>query len=1032
MPLSATRKKQLFEQAIRDLSKLNGLYTADDLAARISLNAVARNSDEQQKYLINLNTEEETQIIQTFINTSDGAFFIGDLVDELDRKLSENDELRKKVNQVFEIYHTSETQKKYYKDSTRPTILDALGYGSGGSGQSMINASPYPSKISPNLSVILSNSHRVSPTNKNINAVTLFLNSIPNVEIARCVPYVDVNLYISKPPKNERTKQIQTISLPRFLLGAQPVDDNTPLDAMVISNTIEGSVASANPKSELYTVAGMELFTAPQTLVNADLTIDPETRSNAVLDKFRPFVSLNSISINVAPSTGTMSYKTGTMELVLHDRSRMAEIADFIRPDLYGTNEISIEYGWIHPDGESESDIRNPYGDLINGLRLKEKYMIVNSSFGLNDSGSITITLQLAMRGGPEMSTEIISSDAESVNSVLKEIEALQSLVAEYRARAFGNDQGYQTKEIRGIQILDAAQDAINYTNFSQDLREALSEFRSEMSKTSNPSVQKIIDLIDQLYGGVTKGKRSSYTATGKTSDNKETLQTQLRNSIIESMQRKIAKLTTTDDPFYIPPPGRNTISRNVGGRNIENGSKKEQKQIDEIRSIYNPPKGFDTGSSSLAKILLLFVGEPLANTQKFDDIQFVFYPFNSYAGYASQINIGNFVVDNEFFAENFVRWRLETIGRSANINLKDFMDFVISTIVEDPAALSYGLSEGGNHLFKRTIIDTNGKTVGTETIDNPVTHNERINRILSGITPDGSFKMPQVEFYLECVPKKIVPKDNEVLTDESGETILRIHIFDRQASSYDTVGSLLANARDSEIASVGNIPQAPRVEDGASGASGNPEVVASRARLHNLFLETAKAYKIIEKIERKSGDNQGSDGDEKIPDTWRIVGGAARIREFLYNTTPYVIYGAAGSTIIGGNLSSMQDAALSTVNLLRSFHRTELEPNGENPGGLPMRIIPTELNLISMGCPFIEFAQQFFVDFNTGTTADNIYFVTGISHKLSPGSFTTDIKLAPGDAYGKYESIVSRARTAQKVLEDIKNNPDSIGEVQS
>lgn len=73
MPLSATRKKQLFEQAIRDLSKLNGLYTADDLAARISLNAVARNSDEQQKYLINLNTEEETQIIQTFINTSDGV-----------------------------------------------------------------------------------------------------------------------------------------------------------------------------------------------------------------------------------------------------------------------------------------------------------------------------------------------------------------------------------------------------------------------------------------------------------------------------------------------------------------------------------------------------------------------------------------------------------------------------------------------------------------------------------------------------------------------------------------------------------------------------------------------------------------------------------------------------------------------------------------------------------------------------------------------------------------------------------------------
>ena len=77
--------------------------------------------------------------------------------------------------------------------------------------------------------------------------------------------------------------------------------------------------------------------------------------------------------------------------------------------------------------------------------------------------------------------------------------------------------------------------------------------------------------------------------------------------------------------------------------------------------------------------------------------------------------------------------------------------------------------------------------------------------------------------------------------------------------------------------------------------------------------------------------------------------------------------------------------------------------------------IIPCELSVNSLGCNLIDFAQQFFIDFNTGTTADNIYIVNGISHKFEPGSFTTDIKFVPIDAYGKYSSYsdaVNRAST--------------------
>ena len=86
------------------------------------------------------------------------------------------------------------------------------------------------------------------------------------------------------------------------------------------------------------------------------------------------------------------------------------------------------------------------------------------------------------------------------------------------------------------------------------------------------------------------------------------------------------------------------------------------------------------------------------------------------------------------------------------------------------------------------------------------------------------------------------------------------------------------------------------------------------------------------------------------------------------------------------------------------------------------MRIIPTTLNLTTQGCPLIHFAQQYFVDFNTGTTADNIYGVTGITHSFSQGEFTTGIKFAPMDAYGRYIGVIDQVRNAQAVLQDIED----------
>lgn len=86
------------------------------------------------------------------------------------------------------------------------------------------------------------------------------------------------------------------------------------------------------------------------------------------------------------------------------------------------------------------------------------------------------------------------------------------------------------------------------------------------------------------------------------------------------------------------------------------------------------------------------------------------------------------------------------------------------------------------------------------------------------------------------------------------------------------------------------------------------------------------------------------------------------------------------------------------------------------------MRIIPTELSMETFGCPLLVYTQQFFIDFQTGTSADNIYGITGISHRISDGQFTTSLKFAPFDAYGRYDSFMNRVFNASRVLEDIEN----------
>ena len=117
-----------------------------------------------------------------------------------------------------------------------------------------------------------------------------------------------------------------------------------------------------------------------------------------------------------------------------------------------------------------------------------------------------------------------------------------------------------------------------------------------------------------------------------------------------------------------------------------------------------------------------------------------------------------------------------------------------------------------------------------------------------------------------------------------------------------------------------------------------------------------------------------------------------------------------------------MNNSKLATINMQRSGLGGGTTAQGSRDAGLPLQTAPTQLSLTTLGCPIMSYGQYFFVDFGTGTTVDNQYVVSGISHTISQGKFETKLKCTQVDAFGKY---ISTFQSIEKSLAAMAETED-------
>lgn len=1030
-----------YYRAVEKLSSYFGVLSSSDLSTAIALEQFRGIRPERNSLENPIQpSRTEAKLVDLIINTREGALPI---IDEIPNRGA-----RGTRGQI--IRGTVRTPLTEYPESSRNDLYTALQY------YSRSNTSPqenleqqianfailhHSSKLNENgtfsiadigemlnkqdddfiakkLSAIEIFSPNISPAAKDTEGLSILLNGIPNLELARLIPYLDVKFMFGK-SATDFDGNLSAPSIFKFLEGSIKVRDNSTLALLTRGNQQEGIIQGATNQTGQLALAGMELFTSPQTMVNAD-TPNPRynklssgnseyaLRSTSVLDKFRPFMSFKQLTIDVAPSIGLFSFKTAKMEFVLHDRSRLHEISDLVKPDLYGTTELMIEYGWSHPDGIEQ---QNYYADLYNSTRTKEKYGIKNVQFAFTETGEVNITLELFTKGGSDIYTSNIATTSEATRQSITRIQELSDIISRFR-QSIPNQSGNTNREIRGIQALDAASDVQSNIRLTPDIINQVRQLKQSLGPLSarNRDVSTLLDSLTSLFQGINQTRTSRNTVPA----NRTSALEQLSNSIQADLRSQFVILKDGYDPFY--PIGFELPSRRIQGAPVRRpsetfrrvlrngqGANQRQQQVPGQNISQALLNEYNNEQVSLGKLLMTFIGQPLAATGKYDEVQFIFYPFNNYSGYARFLHTGQFMIDLRYLMEQYFRFRMESTSRAANLSLNDFMGFLQSTIIDDPAAPVYGIDD-----FYEKTLDRNTNQQQTTARFDAVRLQTEISERLRNITPDGSFKQPTIDLYIESVPRKnINPETMEEAIDNS-KTILRIHVYDKQASQYEGLGNILEIARDNALSAFSTIT--------TDSTNTNSRIGQQQKQQVKQIIDSAVNNGLIQRINpsRTELNNNGT------YTYYKFVGSQGRLKEFIMKTMPYIIYGCAGTTIQTATLTSLNDPALSTVNMIRSTNANPQRANGEQPGGLPVQIIPAELNITCFGNTLLNFGQRIFVDFQTGTTVDNIYVVNGLSHTISQGEFKTDVKFVFYDGYGKYRSFIDQVNAFAVQLDDI------------
>ena len=909
----------------------------------------------------------------------------------------------------------------------------------------------FHSKENPGLSVIQVVDPNLRACLKQSQELSVFFNLINTIDMSMAMPYLNIKFLVPASIKNgSEQRDYMVASFNNLLFGSKATTElnkekytnnaqaisgdfyreNYTYSQIRNNNVVESTTTTQNnnqnqpqnaTQSTLNTSVGeyenitverrvvdLGIFTSPQTMVNGDENLFGDynsfdadeihaSRMTPVHDKFRPFMSIESIDFDVRPTKELMSFKTATINLILYDKSRLNDILPFVKPDLLGSfgSEILIEYGWQHILGDteyvSENEI-NPIAEFINSLKNFEKYQIVNSSYSIQENGQVNINLNISMKGPIDLRGTQVPNNFFDLYILDNKINLFIKQIANSKLINKDNQQEYFVLDNNMKALLDRPTESNLtdlYNKYESFANNIIQNTTQQLKPLFTNKKNSILKLINKLKSEVKQQQNS--------------IQDKLKNGLLNFLESEI-------DPFLEESPFISSYSKSV--------------KFDKNKYI------------SLGKVILGLLGKLIASSYKFDEVQMVFFNLNEKAIRARHLNIAQIPVNKE----DFKTYVTNILTLTKQLSIEGLISLILKRYVNEKAAEVYGLN---NYLvfndqsetilkFELNQIKNNQNTTKTTTATQKKEYEASIATEIAkqyGYL-DNQVTIPEYEYDLTFkLPMVRMTFDTLIHGSSDESLILRINFYDEHDNPFESMFDLFNNFQHKKITNAISTIQYLGTEFQTSDSNtpnSNEKMKKIKDRFTALFNFLLKQGIVkLEGSENEKGNTITSPSDLKNIKNIKINTTFTNeltkdkafnnLKSMFKELLPSITYGAPNSAAISANVSSMQDAKLSTVFMTRDEQQSAKGLKFqlmEDMNLLPTRIIPSQVSAKIIGCPIVNFGQMIFFDFNTGTTIDNAYIVTGIKHSIGPGKFETDLTLTLADSYAKFLMSASTIKT--------------------
>jgi hypothetical protein len=832
----------------------------------------------------------------------------------------------------------------------------------------------------PILSILQVFGSKNDPGAKDVGAAQLFLSAIPTYEMSRCIPFLDIVIIQPGEPLAADGK-IQSMGLASFLAGGTPAGEVTKnlaqamhLDTVTDIEGLQKRLQGDSESVEPFSTAGMEMFLSPQTLVPESesdkptvMPYSPGQTSIPVgagspqsrLDRFRPLAGIKSFSINIKTSYGSLNFKTAELVLQLYDRTRLHELAPLVKPEIFASGKLfmKVTSGWSHPDGQpGTSERENPVGEFLNSLKSVDLFVVTNSSFSLEDDGTTTVTIKLVTSGGESIRQVRIADSFVSAKvqgwgqQLVKAVNKLQKHLVNTPAPA---------PKINVASFLNNLNSTSKALSATPEMRRKINAFL----KKKDPAAEDLNSALTELYGDPTSKKDVGVVSKYKF-------------SVPKQISAKVNSLQKTPDPFI----------------------RSMKKEANDFVSPVIRTHGRTSKKAnyiSLGKILLTFVGEPLAAHSEYDEVQFLFYDLNPRATFVAGWNLAQFPIETSEFLSLFSTFA----KRDPNMTVERFLQFIKSEFVSRPSAHAYGfrsLYGWARGTPNRELTKTNK--------DPSVLQNENSARCRAAYGDEGEliFRLPRMAYTLEAVPIQSTTTESEFT---GARKLLRMHIYDGANSYAEAENALLRAAFDDATGIITGLSTklVKAIEADGAGAS-----VPTQLEFQSVLAQAVEAG-ILEPIKPST---------KPEATRFRIKGGFEGIKRFLQFNTPTITYGSNSSMLTNVSLSTQNNPLLAAIARERSTGEGVTGAPGQGAVSAPTQLAPVQASFECIGCPVLHHGQQFFMDFSTGTSLDNIYRITEVSHAFAPGEFKTSVKAINMETHGEYRALENQVSNALQKIE--------------